>query len=170
MSVIKPKANNTAGTVPTITGLTPDLADGEFAINTADKTIYIRDGSSLVSIVGSSVTNTQHFIPSADDTYDLGSSTNKWRDLHISGGSIKIGTSEISVSATGDIQTTKSGGAAETMVTTGSSEISFKKQDNSTANISAFTQGNSSIESALVNRYVPFKNQGGTAITTIPVE
>ena len=123
-----------------------------------------------MSIVGSGADSTQHFLPSTNDTYDLGSSAKKWRDLHISGGSIKIGTSEISVSAAGDIQTTKAGGTATTMVTTGSSVISFKKQDNSTANISAFTQGNSSIENALVNRYVPFKNQGGAAITTIPVE
>ena len=167
MSVIKPKANNVAGTVPTITGGTPDLEDGEFAVNTADQKIYIRDGSSLKTL---GIVNTQQFIPSADSTYDLGSSTNKWRDLHIAGGSIKMGTSIISVSATGEIQTTKSGGTAETMVTTGSSEITFKKQDGSTSNISAFTQGNSSIENALVNRYVPFKNQVGTAITTIPVE
>ena len=36
-----------------------------------------------------------NIVPSADDTYDLGSSTKKWKDLYISGGTIKIGTKEI---------------------------------------------------------------------------
>jgi hypothetical protein len=40
-----------------------------------------------------------NIIPSADDTYDLGSSSKKWKDLYISGGTIKIGTKEIKATA-----------------------------------------------------------------------
>ncbi len=33
-----------------------------------------------------------HFVPNLDDTYDLGSNTNRWRDLFVGPGSINIGT------------------------------------------------------------------------------
>ena len=55
MAVIKPKRSGTASSVPT----TSDLADGEFAINTADQKIYIRSGTNIVEVgnVSSNVTD-----------------------------------------------------------------------------------------------------------------
>ena len=41
-----------------------------------------------------------HILPSADVTYDLGSSSKKWRDLYLSGSSIKLGGQDIAVSYT----------------------------------------------------------------------
>ena len=38
----------------------------------------------------------QDLIPSADSTYDLGSPTNKWKDLHLSGSTIFLGGTTIS--------------------------------------------------------------------------
>ncbi|WP_333628266.1 hypothetical protein [Stenotrophomonas cyclobalanopsidis] len=43
---IKPFRSNTAGAVPT----TANLADGEFAVNTADRKIFMRVGSSIVEV------------------------------------------------------------------------------------------------------------------------
>lgn len=43
---ILPKQSNTATTVPT----TGNLVDGEFAINTVDKIIYVRVGSNIVPV------------------------------------------------------------------------------------------------------------------------
>jgi hypothetical protein len=38
---------------------------------------------------------TNHFIPSANVTYDLGSSSNRWRDLYLSGNSLHLGSAQI---------------------------------------------------------------------------
>lgn len=44
-----------------------------------------------------------HIIPATDVTYDLGSSTNKFRDLFLSGSTITLGTTTISVTGGGDL-------------------------------------------------------------------
>ena len=45
-TVIKPKQSNTASSVPT----TSDLADGEIAVNTADKKVYVRNDTSIIEV------------------------------------------------------------------------------------------------------------------------
>lgn len=45
-NIFKPKRSNSPGVVPT----TANLADGEMAVNSADKKIYLRDGGSVVEI------------------------------------------------------------------------------------------------------------------------
>jgi hypothetical protein len=50
----------------------------------------------------------QSLIPIVTDTYDLGSATNRFRDLYVSSGSIYIGSSKIATNAAGDIVTTGS--------------------------------------------------------------
>lgn len=45
-TVIKPKRSNTSSSIPT----TSDLADGELAVNTADKKIYIRNSASIIEV------------------------------------------------------------------------------------------------------------------------
>lgn len=44
--VIKPKKSTTAGSVPT----TSNLADGELAVNAADKRIFVRNGTNIVEL------------------------------------------------------------------------------------------------------------------------
>jgi hypothetical protein len=46
--VIKPKRSETASSIPT----TSDLEVGEFAINTADKKLYVRDSSDNIKAIG----------------------------------------------------------------------------------------------------------------------
>ena len=111
----------------------------------------------------------QAIVPDTDVTYDLGSSTYKWKDLYLSGGSIKLGDATISVSGAGDIQTQKGSEPITTMVTTAASKVTFFKQDNSASNISTFTVGNASVQDALTNQYIPFTIQNGTAVTTVAV-
>ena len=54
-NIFKPKRSNTASSVPTI----GDLIDGELAINSIDKKIYVRDGSNIVVVAtGSQTLNT----------------------------------------------------------------------------------------------------------------
>ena len=53
--VIKPKRSGTASSVPT----TSHLADGELAVNSADKKIYLRSGGSIVTIAVGTVTTSE---------------------------------------------------------------------------------------------------------------
>lgn len=59
---------------------------------------YVDSSISSISLDLSSVN--QSIIPDADETYDLGSSTYKWRDLYLSGSSIKLGNATITASGT----------------------------------------------------------------------
>ena len=54
-AVIKPKRAGTASSVPT----TSNLADGELAINSADKKIYIRSGTSIITVAVGEVTTSE---------------------------------------------------------------------------------------------------------------
>ena len=47
--------------------------------------------------------STQHIIPSSNNTFDLGSNTKRFRDLFLQGSTIKLGTANISATATGGI-------------------------------------------------------------------
>ena len=49
-----------------------------------------------------------HLLPSVDETYDLGSPSKKWRDLHLSGSSIFLGDAKLSVQG-GALQILESG-------------------------------------------------------------
>ena len=68
-----------------------DLVAGELAVDLTNKRLYTKDsgnnvlelGSSPSTIVFSSVAS--NITPSADDTYDLGATGTKWRDIYIDG-------------------------------------------------------------------------------------
>ena len=60
----------------------------------------------------------QNIVPSTNETYDLGSSTNKWRDLYLSGSTLRLGDVEFKSTSEGDIEmkravTTAHGAAGE---------------------------------------------------------
>lgn len=88
------KRSATASSVPT----SGDLDYGELALNYTDEKIYFKNASdSIVSIGASDLSSvSEHILPSADETYDLGSSSYKWRDLYLSGNTIKLGAATIS--------------------------------------------------------------------------
>ena len=63
---IKIKRFETAGDVPN----TSELVDGEIAVNIADKKIYVRDGSSIVTISGADFSAVgEDIIPDGDGTF-----------------------------------------------------------------------------------------------------
>jgi len=110
-TVIKLKRTTTAAAVPT----TSDLEDGEIAVNITDKKVFVRNGGSIVTVANfneSAVDLTSigsNLLPTTTTTYDLGSSSKRWRDLYLSGNTIDLagatissdGTGTISISATG---------------------------------------------------------------------
>ena len=97
--------------------------------HTAAGTTYVYDATNSVwKRQGSSggfdpASVSESLIPDANETYDLGSSTNKFRDLYLSGNSITLGTVELSDNG-GALEVTPTGGgsaepfATETYVTT----------------------------------------------------
>ena len=57
-------------------------------------------GSGATDVVQFNATVNSHIIPSANITYDLGSTTNRFRDLYLSGTSIYLGTQTLTANAT----------------------------------------------------------------------
>jgi hypothetical protein len=81
-------------------------------------------------------------LPNANITYDLGSTTRRWKDLYLSNNTIFLGESSISA-ATGDIVLTSSGGATlevagnvnVTTIVNGNSNISVNANGNVTTSV-----------------------------------
>jgi len=111
-TVIKLKRSTTASAVPT----TSDLEDGEVAVNITDKIVYMRSGGSVVTVAnfndGSSVDLSaidQDILPDTTETYDLGSTSKRFRSLYLAGDTIDIGGSTISSDGTGTISISATG-------------------------------------------------------------
>ncbi len=84
---------------------TSDLESGEIGLNTSNNQLYINISGTITSVSssggGGSVDLSavaQDIIPDADGTRDLGSSSKKWADLHLSGDTIFIGSAKIKAS------------------------------------------------------------------------
>jgi hypothetical protein len=73
-------------------------------------------------------------LPSANVTYDLGSSTQRWKDLYLANNTIYLGNSTIS-GANGNIELTNSGGGTFTVA--GNSTVSTLENGNSSVSINA---------------------------------
>ena len=63
-------------------------------------TISVAGTSNVVNVTGSNVFVTANIIPTANITYDLGTNTNRFKDLYLSGNTINLGDSNISSNAT----------------------------------------------------------------------
>jgi hypothetical protein len=94
------KANYFEGNGHLLTGVKAYLIENgtsNVKIATANSNVTISvDGTNNIFNIGTANTTIKgDFIPNADNTYSLGSSTNKWKDLHISGNTIYLGESTI---------------------------------------------------------------------------
>lgn len=78
-------ADNTSASAGIAFGLSRDTNLYRSAANT------LRTDDALS--VGDDITVTGDILPSADDTYDLGSNSNRWRDLYLGPATLSIGTS-----------------------------------------------------------------------------
>jgi hypothetical protein len=110
-TVIKLKRSTTSFSVPT----TSDLEDGEVAVNITDKIVYMRNGGSIVTVANFSDSSvdlgaiTEHILPDTTETYDLGSTSKRFRSLYLAGDTIDIGGSTISSDGTGQISISANG-------------------------------------------------------------
>jgi hypothetical protein len=81
----------------------PTLGQGEIGIDLTNNKIKIGNGTTAWNSLAywdDKVTDMSnfagHIIPATDNTYDLGSPTNQWRDIFVSNGSIYIGDVKLS--------------------------------------------------------------------------
>jgi len=89
--------------------------------------------SGNLSVPGSGLF-TGNLLPSANITYDLGSSTQRWKDLYLSNNTIYLGNSTIS-GANGNITLTNTTGGA--LIVAGNSTVSTIENGNSNISINA---------------------------------
>lgn len=88
---------------------TSDLENGEIAHNTSANTLHIRIGDTIHSVSssgGGSVDLSavdQDIVPDANNTRDLGSSSKKFAELHLSGSTIFLGNAQIKATTAGEI-------------------------------------------------------------------
>ena len=103
---IKIKRFETVGDVPN----TSELVDGEIAVNVADKKIYVRDGSSIVTISGADFSAVgEDIIPDTNATRNLGSASKRFADLFLAGETINLGGATISSDGTGTVSVSATG-------------------------------------------------------------
>ena len=102
---LKIKLKQVAGT-PT----TSDLENGEIAHNTSANTLHIRIGNTIHSVSSSGGSGSvdlsavdQDIVPDANNTRDLGSSSKKFAELHLSGSTIFLGNAQIKATTAGEI-------------------------------------------------------------------
>ena len=69
-NIFKPKRSSTSSAVPT----TGQLSDGELAVNSADKIIYLRDGSNIVELANNTTTTEHKILDDISSSFD-GSTT-----------------------------------------------------------------------------------------------
>jgi len=152
MAVIKPKRSGTASSVPT----TSDLADGEFAINTADQKIYIRSGTNIVEV---------------GNVSGAGAVSEAFKTIAVSGQSNVVAdsaTDTLNVSGTGLVSVTTTAGTDTIDIGTASAaQISFTKADGTSSDIDLQTSGK--INQVLTNLHIPFTKADGTSVTTLVV-
>jgi hypothetical protein len=121
-------------------------SNGEFG---ASANLSFDSSTSNLAVIGNIVV-TGNITPTANVTYDLGNATNAFKDLYLSGNTIKLGTSTISANANGITMTNPVGGtftvigteAANTSsIINGNSNIIIQNN----ANINLSVAGNSNV-------------------------
>jgi hypothetical protein len=127
---------------------------------------------SIVDTGGHTVTFSANLIPSVDGTYDLGSSSAKWKDLYLTGNSIKLGGITISdlggegISITGtsgeqaNVVTPQLGGAANVSANIATLEANTASTDTRLgANITLLTNEDTALQSRLATNVTAFTNE-----------
>ena len=100
---IKLKKFTAASGAPT----TSQLEDGEVGINPTQQKVFVNNSGTIVELAGSQdldlTSVAQAILPSATNTFDLGSPTKRWKDIYLSSNSINLDGATISSDGTGAI-------------------------------------------------------------------
>ena len=93
---------------------TSDLEDGEVGINPVQQKVFVNNSGSIVELASATTdldlsSVSQSILPSANNTYDLGSPTKRWKDIYLSSNSINLDGATISSDGSGSINIAASG-------------------------------------------------------------
>ena len=77
----------------------------------------------------------QHILPSADVTYDLGSSSKQWRDLYVGPGSLYVNGQKVIEDNSGTIQLSADANQNVGIITSGSGDVELNASGTGTINI-----------------------------------
>ena len=92
---------------------TSDLESGEVGINPVQQKVFVNHNGSIVELAGTQDLDlsavAQSILPADNNTYDLGSSTKRWRDIYLSSNSIDLAGATISSDGTGAISIAATG-------------------------------------------------------------
>jgi len=121
-------------------------SNGEFG---ASANLSFDSSTSNLAVIGNIVV-TGNITPTVDVTYDLGNATNAFKDLYLSGNTIKLGTSTISANATGITMTNPVGGTFTVVGTQAANSASIINGNSNViiepnANINLSVAGNSNV-------------------------
>ena len=84
---------------------TSNLETGEIGLNTSNNQLYVNISGTITAVSGSGGAAdlsavAEDIVPDADDTRDLGTSSKKWAELHLSGSTIFLGDAKIKATGT----------------------------------------------------------------------
>jgi len=92
---------------------TSDLESGEVGINPVQQKVFVNHNGSIVELAGTQDLDlsavAQSILPADNNTYDLGSSTKRWKDIYLSSNSIDLAGATISSDGTGAISIAATG-------------------------------------------------------------
>ena len=92
---------------------TSQLEDGEVGINPTQQKVFVNNSGTIVELAGSQdldlTSVAQSILPSATNTFDLGSPSKRWKDIYLSSNSINLDGATISSDGTGAINIAASG-------------------------------------------------------------
>ena len=98
----------TSGTLAQFAATTSAQLLSVISDETGSGSLVFATSPTLTTATLSGNTNiTGHLLPTANITYDLGSATNRFRDLYLAGTTIYLGTTKIMLDANGDMMTNK---------------------------------------------------------------
>ena len=142
------------------------------AVLTGNGTSAIQSESNLtfdgsVLNVNGSLTISGHIIPNASNTYDLGSADNYFRDLYLSGSTIRLGNTKITTNSDGDIEfmdknntTRRKLMVDELIIGSGDDKVTLRKDSSNKLEIK--TRGS---DNTISDNNIEI-NSGGTGATT----
>jgi len=127
-----------------VTGITsPDSTNSISVIDT--NAAINMNGTDVVSVSDTTVTVTGDVIPGANETYDLGSASNKWNELHLAGSTIYLGSLQIKDNGDNTLGVYQSDGSTEAALNV-TSEDAAKWTTARTITLAGDLTGNVSID------------------------
>ena len=148
-------------------------ANGEITVDTTLSTIRVHDGVTAGGTRIAKYTDlgaaanlesiASNLIPSANVTYDLGTSEKRWRDLYLSGTTINLGTTTISANASTGSLEIQPEGETKQFIATSTTEPSADPDKTVFPKIDVTNEANVAsliLQSALGTQY------GGTGLTS----